>query len=495
MRIRHAAEFMLVCAVSLSLASLAQWAVGQSTKDPTPQTDTASIRQLALAAVRGTEEQVPEIAARIRAQGPEGLAPLFVLRDELTARGDHVDARANGGDVRDDLNAVAEVLARLDRLIDQVAGQRYASISKLYWYTDLDEAERVAAETGKPILSLRLLGKLTEEYSCANSRFFRTTLYANEEISKRLGERFILHWSSERPAPRITIDYGDGRVVERTITGNSAHYLLAADGRPLDVLPGVYGPAQFLSWLDEMDSLYADYRSAAPDARNALLAKYHADEVRRIADQWQADLRSVLASNSNVAAGWRSLADAYAILQQPPRQTISATIRPESTTSIFAAVERCDITAFEEAPNDLLAALDQWSDMSADQTWGAIAALPDHSVALDRASQDIISQENPPARRASGLAISKMRVENPMFRMVANLQASIAVDSVKNEYTLHRKIHQWFAAGQAAPNFDELNARVYAELFLTPHTDPWLGMVPPDVYSGLERGGVSQTTR
>jgi predicted DNA-binding protein (MmcQ/YjbR family) len=32
--------------------------------------------------------------------------------------------------------------------------------------------------------------------------------------------------------------------------------------------------------------------------------------------------------------------------------------------------------------------------------------------------------------------------------------------------------------------------KVYAELFLTPGSDPWLGLFVPDAYTGLENGGV-----
>src|SRR5205085_7822551 len=118
-------------------------------------------------------------------------------------------------------------------------------------YTDLTAAKRAAVESGKPILSLRLLGTLDSEFSCANSRFFRTVLYANAEVSKVLSERFVLHWQSVRPVPKVTIDFGDGRVVERTITGNSIHYVLSADGRVIDGIPGLFGPAAFLRELVE----------------------------------------------------------------------------------------------------------------------------------------------------------------------------------------------------------------------------------------------------
>ncbi len=141
-------------------------------------------------------------------------------------------------------------LARWRTAVDTVAAQRDATSSRLYWYTDLDEAQAAARSSGKPILSLYMLGKLTDEYSCANSRFFRTVLYANQEVSGRLRERFVLHWSTVRSAPQVTIDFGDGRKLKRTITGNSIHYVLDRRGRVVNALPGLYGPKAFLRALD-----------------------------------------------------------------------------------------------------------------------------------------------------------------------------------------------------------------------------------------------------
>ena len=82
---------------------------------------------------------------------------------------------------------------------------------------DLDAFDQLMRANEKQVLgtALRLLGNLDEEYSCANSRFFRTTLYANAEVSRYLHDHFILHWKSVRPVPRITVDFGDGRKIER----------------------------------------------------------------------------------------------------------------------------------------------------------------------------------------------------------------------------------------------------------------------------------------
>src|SRR5690606_33042724 len=74
--------------------------------------------------------------------------------------------------------------------IDRMAGQVGALQSRLFWYTDLDEAITAARAANKPILSLRLLGRLDEELSCANSRFFRKMLYVDPAINQQLRERF-----------------------------------------------------------------------------------------------------------------------------------------------------------------------------------------------------------------------------------------------------------------------------------------------------------------
>src|SRR5215204_5481362 len=54
-------------------------------------------------------------------------------------------------------------------VLDKVCGVRDCADIRLFWYTDLEAAKAAARATGKPILSLRLLGRLDEEFSCANS--------------------------------------------------------------------------------------------------------------------------------------------------------------------------------------------------------------------------------------------------------------------------------------------------------------------------------------
>lgn len=133
--------------------------------------------------------------------------------------------------------------------LDAICSQKDAHTTLLYWFTDLPSAIAQARRTQRPILSLRLLGRLDEELSCANSRFFRKLLYPEPRINRVLRERFVLHWESVRPVPKVTIDFGDGKRLVRTLTGNSAHLVLDPFGRPVDALPGLVSPDVFLAQL------------------------------------------------------------------------------------------------------------------------------------------------------------------------------------------------------------------------------------------------------
>ena len=74
-------------------------------------------------------------------------------------------------------------------------------------------------------------------------------LLSDAAVGKYLQENFILCWNSVRPAPKVTIDFGNGKTLERTIKGNTAFYLCRADGTVVDSLPGVYKPDDFLDEL------------------------------------------------------------------------------------------------------------------------------------------------------------------------------------------------------------------------------------------------------
>jgi hypothetical protein len=364
--------------------------------------------------------------------------------------------------------------------IDQIGGQRSCTVSRLYWYTDLEKAKNEAERTDRPILSLRMLGKLTEEYSCANSRFFRTSLYSNQEISEYLRSNYVLHWQSVRPVPKVTIDFGDGRKLERTLTGNSAHYVLASDGTPLDVLPGLYSPEMFLDWVTRLNDVHQSYQSATAEARARMLTSYHLVQRGVILANWDRDLTRL---NATQRSAFAARVGANAL--QPTRGRGGAPIAREAAkvaVSKFATEQ--PILLFANLGGERL---EKGMD---DDLWQELANLHRDQVKLDAASVTLMRSEFPTAQQAGRVAMFKGKVEDPILRVVARFEESIALDTLRNEYLLHRRIHEKFVAGEPlTANVDALNEWIYAELFLTPSSDPWLGLAPPDVYTALENNG------
>jgi hypothetical protein len=59
----------------------------------------------------------------------------------------------------------------------------------------------------------------------------------------------VLHWQSVRPVPKVTIDFGNGKTLVKTLTGNSAHLVLDVNGRPVDALPGLFDAEVFAQLL------------------------------------------------------------------------------------------------------------------------------------------------------------------------------------------------------------------------------------------------------
>ncbi len=374
----------------------------------------------------------------------------------------------------------------LRREIDQVGGQRGCSVSRLYWYTDLDKAEAEAKRTGRPILSLRMLGKLTDEYSCANSRFFRTALYSNKEIGDFLRTNFVLHWQSVRPVPRVTIDFGDGRKLERTLTGNSAHYVLTSDGTPLDVLPGLYSPLAFRQWLTEMKTFHARYVATPVADRVATLKAFHQKQEMEVLQRWDRDIERLGAQRIELVSS--RINDAMKDTRDAEQAASNVSDAPPAAVAAQRAVNKRAV----EVPILRFANLGgTWMERGMDDDlWKAVADLHRSEVKLDDSSVAVMGREFPRAAVAGKLAVTKSRQENPLFRMVRTFEDSMTLDTVRNEYLLHRRVHEKFAKDATPPrDVDGLNEWVYAELFLTPSRDPWLGLAPNDVYTALENDG------
>jgi hypothetical protein len=430
----------------------------------------------------------PEQVAALRERGPDGLKEALRIYD-----GVQLEQAQQSYSCRGQIEPSTEAaggLAAWSAAIDQIGAQRGCTVSRLYWYTDLAAAKAEAEKTGRPILSLRLLGKLTDEFSCANSRFFRTALYSNKEISDYLRDNFVLHWQSVRPVPRVTIDFGDGRKLERTLTGNSAHYVLANDGTALDVLPGLYGPQKFLQWLQTTRNLDSSYHIAqsrpAPGPRWAqLLKQYHLHHRDAILQTWDQDLQRLGEKQEKlVSTRITGAIEAAGLTGQPLPNALAPTAKAAASRAVTKSDVELPMLRFANFGS-------QWMEKGMDdELWRAVAALHREGVHLDENSIVQMRKEFPRAADAAQQAATKQQVEDPVLRMVRSFEESMSLDEVHNEYLLHRRVHERLAESEAGTmDFDTLNEWVYAELFLTPSKDPWLGLAPSDVYSALDGDG------
>ncbi|MBK9527694.1 MAG: hypothetical protein IPO41_05105 [Acidobacteria bacterium] len=384
---------------------------------------------------------VPAIR-ELRAMGRTGLDALFV---KYAA---DVESYSKTGERTDNWQNIANA-------IDTVAMQKDAYASHLYWYTDLEEAKRVAAKQGKPILTLRLLGNLNEEFSCANSRLFRALLYSNDEVSTYLRDNYILNWKSVRPAPRITIDFGDGRKIERTITGNSIHYIIAADGQVIDAIPGLYSPAAFMKYLVQANEMNAKLKALPRDQHAIALMKYRKTSFDQIIKDRTKTVETAGVAMTETASG------TLAILAAPMAVAKMVVVDEYSILRVYD-----DFAKFEAGIK-----FDDWHKLS---------SLYTPNPTPDAKSIAFIRRQN----AKTGLS------EDEFKGLFAKLNKFVALDTTRNDFLFHTKIYEWLNRPRGFNNLEALNSQVYDKIFQTPEYDKWLGLYSSDVYTALDGNGL-----
>lgn len=136
-----------------------------------------------------------------------------------------------------------------------------------------------------------MLGRLNEDLSCADSRFFRTILYPYPDIRRLLLENFVLHWQPVRQVPVVTVDFSDGKLLRQPLVGDSVHLLVASDEQVLNAMPGLVTPDTFSQWLGDATRLCDEIEDLFPRQIGKMLGAWHAKraqqrrlESRRVVD-------------------------------------------------------------------------------------------------------------------------------------------------------------------------------------------------------------------
>jgi len=119
--------------------------------------------------------------------------------------------------------------------------------------------------------------------------------------------------------------------------------------------------------------------------------------------------------------------------------------------------------------------------------WRRIAELHLSDANLDAQSIGLISRQTQKVFAADG---SRVMPEEGFKNLIDKLQMNVALDTVRNEYLMRTKLYVWMIEDRGRSDLETFNEKVYAELFLTPASDPWLGLFTADTYVALEGGGI-----
>jgi hypothetical protein len=123
-----------------------------------------------------------------------------------------------------------------------------------------------------------------------------------------------------------------------------------------------------------------------------------------------------------------------------------------------------------------------------DPLWVKLGELHQEDAISAENSRQLIRRKQP--QLASLNAADRGNNHDPIPELVDKFQKLIAIDSIRNEYLLHSQLHQWLMGDRFSADVESLNTRVYDQLFLTPKSDLWLGLMPGDGYTGIDRDGI-----
>jgi len=558
------------CGQSSGSSAISTGTVSSLARDEASLVSKMSVRELAEVAVVGTDGERPIANARLRGMGRAGLAALedywamdiACLRDEGSLHPDDAfefrmafsASAAQFARGHDYVSPFAKSdprkhQSRLEESYVIVSGQHDGLYSGFYWHTDRDAALAEATSLKRPVLSLRILGRLDEAMCCANGRYMRTVLYPDPSVRKLLSESYVLHWSSERPVPLLTIDFGDGKVIRRTVTGNAAHFVFTSEGNVIDVLPGVYPPTLFHRCLTESLAFATAVTGKSELIPFKPVSEHHIREL----SQRHRDQRAVIDSGTNGPSDTTTLIertrrsaqfaslfanqsqlspeslrlmyrdmpkDRSATASSPSLQNLtplpSAATSENTTTTINA---RTYFPSANNAMNFSISKMATQSSLFSQPNW-------DRNSARNSVLNAIGQSNRPSLADASALAMSKSAIDMPgigtiygpvqrkqrgttvtkddvqslgvpiwddlLASRARSVEVNLAGDAATNELVLRPLIRTWFASGQInLRDFEALNRRVFSEVFLTPRDDPWLGMMSTDLWTGIANDGAA----
>ncbi|MDW8365096.1 MAG: hypothetical protein RMK49_04545 [Abditibacteriales bacterium] len=228
-----------------------------------------------------------------------------------------------------------------------------------------------------------------------------------------------------RPAVKVTIDFGDGRVLKRTLMGNTVMYLCLPDGSVIDAFPGVYTPTDFLS---ETQKAMEFLRRCGDAISPAQVRQWHKEQVTA------------------------------AIQSEKVRTTISkAVIESPLLKALGMSAER----SVAKTPSPFPPGIDPIADPRS--AFAALSArIEDLSKRPASAAQIRAAYANvPPKQQPTPEQLGKLAVE---------------MDSRNNVTLIRPAVHLLFACYNTLPTPYDCRDVIFKQLLHVPIDDPYLGL-------------------
>lgn len=271
-----------------------------------------------------------------------------------------------------------------------------------------------------------------------------------KEIVDLLSKQVIPCWESLGPVPKVTIDFGSGKKLHRTLGGNIVLYLLLPDGRVVDAFPGVYTSTDFLEELHPALDFVRDFGFDVPSDS---ITNWHVERTSLI--------RPAAGSKREYLEDVPSARDPWVIIDQ--------------TSGI-------DSDRYNVAGSNAGKAASESGLLR------ALGAKPLSAKPRDRKKVDpwIISEKNPDKLKAydefeklTGQIedLSKRPMTAGMLKsLFPNRQEIVQEDSKFNRKFTRSAVHLMFASSTRLPEINEVRDMIYKKILHIPIDDPYLGL-------------------
>jgi hypothetical protein len=257
-------------------------------------------------------------------------------------------------------------------------------------------------------------------------------LLSDPQVVRFINDNFVACWQTVRPVPLLTIRFGDGRVLKRTLGGNTVIEICLPGGRVVDSFPGVYVPEDFLSEAGQTLELVRRLSPATGDG--ALAAEVIA---------WHQARSAALPSPMAISVE-------KSMVESPLLRALRANPKnPPDTDLLVRELRRTPVRVEEGA---------------------------DASVALARISQQIEDVSKQPAtveqlrRRFLSLPDGQRPTPEQLGEMALRL------DSRTNVNWVRPAVHLLYTTYDHLPRGRECRDTVFKQLLHVPVDDPYLGL-------------------